>query len=77
MTVWECQKNGLLDTYNCPSRNDASIRCQGLFNECIYNDVHAWDKPVSVQILKSFVLYHYPCMVDCLGCCFLKLVYNL
>ena len=26
--ILECSYNGLFDEYNCPSRNDASLRCQ-------------------------------------------------
>ena len=34
-TIWECHSNGLLGIYNCPSGNDASIRCQGNVTELV------------------------------------------
>ena len=30
MMILECSHNGLFDEYNCPSRNDASLRCQSM-----------------------------------------------
>ena len=28
--IWECGHNGLISVYSCASRNDASVRCQGI-----------------------------------------------
>jgi hypothetical protein len=32
MEILECSHNGLFDEYNCPSRNDASLRCQSMIS---------------------------------------------
>ena len=56
-TIWECPHNGLFDDYSCSSRNDASVRCQGLL--IIF---HFWFK-YSMRCIK---LYYY---VHCSNAC--------
>ena len=36
-TIWECAHNSLFDEYSCSSRNDASLRCQGMEMHMMHN----------------------------------------